>query len=432
MESASPPAPVTARVGGAPTAEPAPREDPLPGSIVAGRYQIISRIGQGGMGAVYDAQHTVIHRRMAIKVLLEKHQDRRDLVSRMLQEARLASSIGHEHIVDVIDFGTTDDGRAFIAMEHLLGRSLGQALVQDGPLPAARALRIARQAASALAAAHGKGILHRDVKPENIFLVQREEEEFVKVLDFGISKVNRMDGPGLSTPALTLTGHVLGTPLYMSPEQARGEESLDARADVWALGVVMYECLTGEVPFQASNSLGVIARIGSYQPPPPSRFRPDLAIAPAVDEVVMRALEKDRERRWQTMAQMEQALARLLAGAGKRPRSSVKLLGAALVAAVAALVWQGTRDVAPRTEASGPPVTALATVPDSGVPAREAPIDEALEPLRALPVQRRVPKRPEVGVTGSPVVPARRRAEVAPSSNSKEAYPHPDDGRTAP
>jgi eukaryotic-like serine/threonine-protein kinase len=289
--------------------------DPLVGAALAGRYLIVRRIGEGGMGAVYEAKHTVIGKRVAVKVLLEKFHSNRDLVARLLQEARLASSIGHENIVDVTDFGTTDDGRSFVVMEFLEGEPLAQLVMREAPLPVERSLRIARQVASALGAAHAKGIYHRDVKPENVYLVRRGDADFVKVVDFGISKAVKQ---GSEDPAesyrLTHTGLLLGTPLYMSPEQARGEDDLDHRVDVWALGVMLYECLTGEVPFHANNYLGIISQVLTRDAPPPSRLRPELGIPPAVETVVMRAMEKDRQKRYQTMADLEQDLERLLAG----------------------------------------------------------------------------------------------------------------------
>ena len=174
----------------APAAPPVPDEafDSLVGATLAGRYLIVRRIGEGGMGAVYEAKHTIIGKRVAVKVLLEKFLAKSDFVARLLQEARLASAIGHEHIVDVTDFGTTDDGRAFVVMEFLEGEALSQLVMREAPLPVERALRLARQVASALAAAHAKGIVHRDVKPENVYLVRRADADFVKVVDFGISK----------------------------------------------------------------------------------------------------------------------------------------------------------------------------------------------------------------------------------------------------
>jgi tRNA A-37 threonylcarbamoyl transferase component Bud32 len=290
--------------------------DSLIGATLAGRYQIVRRIGEGGMGAVYEAKHTVIGKRVAVKVLLEKFLTKSDFVARLLQEARLASSIGHENIVDVTDFGTTEDGRSFVVMEFLDGEALSQLVMREAPLPIERSLRIGRQVASALGAAHAKGIYHRDVKPENVYLIKRADADFVKVVDFGISKAVKQGGTeeGPEAYRLTHTGLLLGTPLYMSPEQARGDEDLDHRVDIWALGVMMYECLTGEVPFRANNYLGIISQVLTHTVAPPSQLRPELGIPDAVEAVVMRAMEKNRAHRYAAMADLEHDLERLLAG----------------------------------------------------------------------------------------------------------------------
>jgi serine/threonine-protein kinase len=287
----------------------------LVGAILADRYEIVRRIGEGGMGAVYEARHSIIGKRVAIKVLLEKFLESEELMARLLQEARLASSIGHQNIVDVTDFGTTRDGRAFVVMEYLEGESLAQLIIRDAPLPVERSLGIVKQAASALAAAHAKGIVHRDVKPENIYLVRRGEQDFVKVVDFGVSKAVRAREEGdAQWQRLTRTGTVLGTPLFMSPEQAAGSEDVDERADIWAMALILYECLTGELPFRGNNYLGVIAQIQNKEVAPPSALRPELGIPPAVDRVVMRGLEKDRTRRYPQMDRFARDLDRLLAG----------------------------------------------------------------------------------------------------------------------
>ena len=305
------------------TPEEEARFDSLIGTVLADRYEVVRRIGEGGMGAVYEARHTVIGKRVAVKVLLEKFVAKSDFVARLLQEARLASSIGHEHIVDVTDFGTTVDGRSFVVMEFLDGESLAELAMREAPLPIERSLGIARQVASALGAAHAKGIFHRDVKPENIYLVKRGDADFVKVVDFGISKAVKPAGDeGGEGYRLTHTGLLLGTPLYMSPEQARGEEDLDHRVDIWALGILLYECLTGEVPFRANNYLGIISQVLTHEPTPPSQLRPELGISDAVETVVMRAMEKDRTRRYQTMAELERDLGAAAGGRSeRRPRA---------------------------------------------------------------------------------------------------------------
>jgi eukaryotic-like serine/threonine-protein kinase len=290
------------------------RFDPLLGAVLAERYTMVRKIGEGGMGAVYEARHAIIGKRVAVKVLLEKFLENQELVARLLQEARLASSIGHENIVDVTDYGTTSDGRAFVVMEFLEGESLAQLVIRDAPLPVERSLSILRQVASALSAAHAKGIVHRDVKPENIYLVRRGELDFVKVVDFGVSKAVHSREEGPDRQRLTRTGTVLGTPLYMSPEQARGGEDVDHRADIWGAGLMLYECLTGEVPFRANNYLGVISQVLTQETVPPSQLRPELGIPAAVDRVVVCALDKDRDKRYQHMVEFEHDLERLLAG----------------------------------------------------------------------------------------------------------------------
>jgi len=429
-----------------------PQFDSLLGTVLAGRYEVLRRIGEGGMGAVYEARHTLIGKRVAVKVLLEKFHAKSDFVARLLQEARLASSIGHENIVDVTDFGTTDDGRSFVVMEFLDGESLADLERREAPLPIERSLRIVRQAASALGAAHAKGIFHRDVKPENLYLVRRGDADFVKVVDFGISKAVKPGGDeGAESYRLTHTGLLLGTPLYMSPEQARGEEDLDHRVDIWALGVLLYECLTGEVPFRANNYLQIISQVLTHEPPSPARLRPELGIPDAVDAVVMRAMDKDRARRYQSMGELERDLERLLAGdqnvglppavAGAAPsrmapRWPLALTAGALLAAGVSLALRRpppahppspAATTAPAEPAPVPPVV----VPPPGAAAAVAPAVDSTLPAN-LPAPRpshrshvRVEHRP----TRSAAEPA-ANSEAADSvrrgvlpSGSREAYP---------
>jgi serine/threonine-protein kinase len=285
-----------------------PADDPLIGRVLSERYRILRKVGEGGMGTVYQAEHALIEKKIALKVLFPELTRRADLVARFLQEAKSASRIGHENVIDISDFGQSPEGMVFIAMEYLEGQDLGQRLKADGPMKWARARPILMQIAKALRAAHEHGIVHRDVKPENVFLVQREgRPDFVKVLDFGIAKVvNDTDGP-----RLTQTGMIFGTPEYMSPEQAQGQPS-DHRVDVYAVGCLMYEMLTGDVPFHADNFMGTLTEHMHAPPVPPRQRRPDLDIAEDVEAVCLRALEKDREKRWQDM----DAFYRALGGAG--------------------------------------------------------------------------------------------------------------------
>jgi serine/threonine-protein kinase len=352
---------------------PEPAPDPLAVEL-AGKYEIVRKVGQGGMGAVYEARHTKIGKRVAIKVLLDKYVQKADVVARLIQEARLASSIGHENIIDITDVGETTDGRTFVVMEFLEGESLHALLVREGSLAPARALPIIRQVASALGAAHGKGVVHRDVKPENVFIIRRADKEFVKVVDFGISKAVKPehDPDAASSPRLTATGMVLGTPLYLSPEQARGEDDLDHRIDVYALGVVLYETLTGEVPFHGANYLAIISQILASDPTPPSAVRTDLPLSPDIDAVVGKAMAKDRAVRYQSMAELDADLARLESGAHPRahterearPRRWVTIAGwagvvAGIAAAVALVVPRLLGGEEPRPEPPPPEVTTV-------------------------------------------------------------------------
>jgi eukaryotic-like serine/threonine-protein kinase len=297
--------------------------DSLVGTVLEAKYEITRKIGQGGMGAVYEATHKLIGKRVAVKVLLDKYAQKDQIVARLQQEARLASSIGHSNIIDITDIGQTADGRMFVVMEFLDGESLGALIARTGRLEQQRALRIARQIASALGAAHKKGIVHRDVKPENVFLLTRNGEEFVKVVDFGISKSLRPED-GTDSPRLTQTGMVLGTPLYMSPEQARGDEHLDHRIDIYALGVILYEMVTGEVPYRGTNYLNILSQVLADDPIPPSQVNED--VGPDLEAVIEKALEKDRDHRYLTMeelaADLEALMSESMASTGARITAS--------------------------------------------------------------------------------------------------------------
>ena len=277
-------------------------ESELIGTTLSGRYLVTRKVGQGGMGAVYEATHTLIGKRVAVKVLLEKYAQREAIVARLKQEAQLASSVGNEHIIDITDFGTTEDGRTFVVMEFLEGESLAECLARETKLPEQRLLRIASQTSSALAAAHAKGIVHRDVKPENLFLLKRKEQDFVKVVDFGISKSLRASSEEEDQPRLTQTGMVLGTPLYMSPEQARGDDELDQRVDIYALGVILYEASTGRVPFIGNNYLSVISQVLNETPKPPRDLRPELS--EEFESIVLRAMAKNPNERYASAQEM--------------------------------------------------------------------------------------------------------------------------------
>lgn len=386
-------------------ARPKPPElDSIVGSCLAGRYEVVAKIGEGGMGAVYEARHKLIGKRVAIKVLLDKYVQKREIVARLEQEARLASSIGHDHIVDITDFGETDDGRTFVVMEYLEGDSLATLLQREGPLPPTRVIALARQVASALGAAHEKGIVHRDVKPDNIFIIRKNGRDFAKVVDFGISKAMRPPDEDSASPRLTHTGMVLGTPLYMSPEQARGEEVLDHRIDIFSLGVIVFECLTGEVPFRGTNYLNIISQVVSQEPRPPRELRPDQGISEALEAVVLKAMAKDRGQRYQTMAELDSDLARLDAGLPvavacgvrshgerRRGRTLLWMAGVAMVAAASAALALAVVDgIEKQPEPAAVPV-----------PPRPRPEPRALPPPIGAPTVPQ-PTSVRVKVTSSP------------------------------
>jgi eukaryotic-like serine/threonine-protein kinase len=290
--------------------------DGLLGQTLAGRYRLTRKVGEGGMGAVYEAVQEALGRTVAVKILRDKYADRPEVARRLVKEAQLASSIEHEHIVRILDSGATDDGRPFVVMEHLRGESLAERIRREGALPERFVVDVGLQVGRALEAAHARSIVHRDVKPENVLLVPVEGEGgrvSVKIVDFGISK-SMAGEPGDSNLRLTATGMVLGTPLYMSPEQARGDDHVDHRVDIYALGVILYEALTGEVPFRGGNYLGVISQVLGAAVVPPRTLRPELGLSAAVEQVVLRAMARDPAQRHPTMAALVDELERVREG----------------------------------------------------------------------------------------------------------------------
>ena len=276
-----------------------------------GNYQIVSEIGKGGMGVVYLAQHLTLGRPAAVKVLLPELSTKQDVVTRFFNEARAATAVRHPGIVEVFDFGFVDDGSAYIIMEFLDGESLG-ARMRRGPSTVTAALMIARGIARTLQAAHERGIVHRDLKPDNVFLVPDAElpsGHRVKLLDFGIAKL----ASDISETSHTRTGTVMGTPTYMAPEQCRGAGSVDHRADLYALGCVVYEMLCGRPPFVAEGAGDVIAHHLYFSPQPPRTHRPDLRVD--VEDFVLWLLQKDPRERPNSAADVVQTIERLAAAA---------------------------------------------------------------------------------------------------------------------
>ncbi len=282
--------------------------DPYVGTTFDGRYKIESVLGEGGMGVVYLARHKVIDKKVAIKVLRADMAREKEITDRFLQEAKAASSIGNPHIIDISDFGHLPNGSTYFVMEWLDGKPLSKALEETKPLPVARLANVAQQIAEALASAHQRGIVHRDLKPDNIFLIKRgSEPDFVKILDFGIAKVST------GTSKLTRAGSVFGTPHYMSPEQAAGV-AVDSRTDVYALGVILYEMASGRVPFDADNFMGILTQHMYKAPVPIRALVPAEDVPPGLEAIILKALSKKPEQRYQTMDELSLDIEKLVRG----------------------------------------------------------------------------------------------------------------------
>ncbi len=280
------------------------------GMVLDNRYRLIKMLGEGGMGEVYLAEHVYINKKVAIKLLRSEITSSTEAVQRFYQEARSSSAIGHENIIEIEDFGKLDDGTIYLAMEFLAGHPLAD-LMLEGPMDLARALDFMIQIAEGLGAAHAMNIVHRDMKPENVFIIRdKHGKEKVKILDFGIAKMTSSDGEG---HGLTKTGTIFGTPHYMSPEQAMGK-MLDHRTDIYSVGVIMFELFAGSVPFKAESFMGILTQHITAPPPMPSSLNHNLP--PQVEQVILKAMDKDPNKRHQNMGELILDLRRVLAELG--------------------------------------------------------------------------------------------------------------------
>jgi serine/threonine-protein kinase len=370
----------------------------LVGDVVAGKYELLRQVGRGGMGTVFEARHATLGRSVAIKVLRPDVADDRDVIERFLREARSVGALAHPRIVDVFDVGWTDDGVVpWFAMELLEGKNLAAELTQSKELGAVRAISIMIQVLDALEVAHARGIVHRDLKPENIFLVRHGIDDDVKVLDFGISKV--LD------KRMTVTGVILGTPAYMSPEQARGARDVDHRVDIYAAGAILFEMLGGRPPFGGAGASyhQILLAIMTGERPRLAELRPNLH--PALAALTERALAATPADRWQSVVEMRDALVeigdvidQLLDGS---PESSLNSLV--------------TRAWAPPEEPPGPADSRrreATPAPEPVTPARTTPPARTPTPARAPPPEPEPPPRPLLeGVRPArPARPAPKRA----------------------
>jgi eukaryotic-like serine/threonine-protein kinase len=376
------------------------RVDPLIGQTLDGRYRIERVLGEGGMGIVYKAVHTTLGKPLAIKVLRPEVSKNDEIVARFRQEAQSASAIGNQHIIDISDFGTLADGSTYFVMEFLGGRSLTKAIETEKFTPE-RTIHVMKQLAGALGAAHEVGIVHRDMKPDNVQLVERgAEKDFVKVLDFGIAKV------GGSTSKLTQAGQVFGTPHYMSPEQCAGT-NVDHRTDLYAVGVIMYEMACGRVPFDADNLMGILTKHLYENPIPPHEMPPPVDVPPALEAIILKCLQKKADQRYANMGELAKDLEAIEKGLTPRAvmdRVEPRASGGATMAGGEARVsvGMGQGDIAIRKNRTPMfiGIGVVAAIAIGGVAAlsggddrekittnelKPAPIDEAPKPAEPVP-----------------------------------------------
>ena len=377
------------------------------GQILAERYKILDRLGSGGMAIVYRARHQTLRTTVAVKVLKRRLAADRVSVTRFHREAMAAASVGNPHIVHIIDYGFTTSGDAFIVMEYLEGSSLRQVVRSEGPLAMGRAVSLCRQILRGLEAAHGQGIVHRDLKGDNVFVTCQGGRDFVKLLDFGISKV-AFAGEDKQSTGLTSTGVVMGTPQYIAPEQASGLDEVDQRADIYALGVILYEMLTGVLPFDGRTPLEILMKHVQEVPVPPSKRRPELGIPPELDAVVLKALAKDPADRYASAVEMKAALPEgsilpggfasgplpSAAAAARRGRWTLPFMvgGGAIILIGAVSLLLTLRRGDPRLVRVDPvPAPALVLEPDLGQPAPPPPTPTA---VKAATVELEVSAQP--------------------------------------
>jgi serine/threonine protein kinase len=380
------------------------------GLVLEGKYRVLEQLGEGSMGLVYSAIHETIQRKLAIKTLRPEIARDSDVVERFQQEARAAGSLGHPNIVQIFDAGCTPEGAHYIVMEHLEGKSL-EAELADNPLQSPeRAALIILQVLSGLAAAHRRNIVHRDLKPANIFIAQNDDQEVVKILDFGISKILESKDSSQKRTNATTAGSIVGTPLYMSPEQARGG-TVDLATDIWAVGAVLYEMLCGVPPFNFDHPVRVLNAILDGRFPPPSAHRP--GIPKPLEDVIMKALQPMPEARYKKASDMAQALKEAMRGAATPYSSNAIAEGT------------GRTFLAPspgNSDEESKLIAALSNVSEdllTGGDDHEAPIPKSKGTV-AGPVK--VKGRPGAKPSANPLIPDR----------SKEAKRGDDDAFTAP
>ncbi|WP_437940753.1 protein kinase domain-containing protein [Sorangium sp. So ce341] len=379
--------------------------DDLPlqtGDVLKGKYRVVRVIGAGGMGAVLEAHHLVLNQRVAIKLVLPDAAKRDGSVQRFLREARAASSLRSEHVARVLDVDTLDGGLPYLVMDLLEGADLSARLRADGRLPIEETCEIGVQICEALSEAHARGIVHRDIKPGNLFVTRRADgSPLVKVLDFGIAK-HLEPAEAMGAESLTSQNALVGSPLYMSPEQMRSSRGVDTRSDLWSLGVALYQALSGKLPFEAETFGELILCVMQERPAPLSSLRGELP--EALSRAVMRCLERNPDDRWQDVAALAAALAPF---APARCRPLVDRARATLAASE-----RGSRPALPDGE---PPAVDLA-------PAAGAPFGSAttLPAASALPVSSTLPASPFVRAAATPPADSSQRRSAAAGPGAED------------
>jgi cytochrome c-type biogenesis protein CcmH/NrfG len=374
--------------------QPTATSDPLVGALIAERYRLLGRIGEGGMGMVYRAEHILMKKVVALKLLHTELGNVDDAPRRFEREAQSASRLNHPNIIGVTDFGRSATGQLFLVMEFVPGVALVD-LLEQGPVPHLRAVQITRQILEGLEHAHAQGVIHRDLKPANIMLAtypDGRQGEVVKILDFGIAKLSQSSEGDLP---LTQGAMVFGTPSYMSPEQATAQEA-DARSDIYSCGVMLFEMLTGRKPFIADDLVKVMAMQVTSAPPRLATVAPQIQIPPGLEAVVMRALEKDRARRFPSAAEFRQALEQVKTDTVRVLVGRVPALWGRGVALVrrefSRLPWKVRRWVRPGL--LGGLVVLLAVIPflcsrpPPTAPAAAPPKPKPVEPALQAPIKR--------------------------------------------
>lgn len=398
---------------------------------VFGNYQAITCLGTGGMGAVYLAEHTLIGKRVALKIIHQELSANQEVISRFFNEARAVNQIGNEHIVEIHDVGATQAGEHYFVMEYIHGRTLSELLAQRGALPVPQVLRIAVQIASALESAHAATIIHRDLKPDNVMLTSRAgQDDFVKVLDFGLAKTLAASGQ----QNLTAQGMVLGTPHYMAPESCTGH-TVDHRADIYSFGVLLFQMLTGRVPFDDPYTGTVLVRHVNEPPPAPRGLNAE--IPPSVEQIVLRCMAKAPEARFATMGELRLALLdpeAYLAGSPPVVPSSSPAVGAVSLPAPPAPAEAHNRtmliappdghDAAPSGRRWGLIIGLSGAAALAGAALVFALTDTAPEePPPPPPVSRPMTLTPLDPVTGEPTSPA--PVVIAGANDGTDAAPAP-------